>query len=612
MRACERCLTPYKTRVEYCGLDGAPVVEHDTDPLVGTTFDRYRVTERLGGGGMAVVYRARHEVIDREVAIKVLFGELASDREFAERFRREAQTASRIKHPNIVEIFDFGETREGMSFLVMELLRGETLNDAIQWTGAFAPRRAASVLKQIAAGLKAAHEMGFIHRDLKPGNVMVVRGGPGQPIELAKILDFGLVLVESDDGQRLTKTGQTLGTPHYMAPEQFAGGEATVLSDLYSLGAVLHEMLAGQAPFRGSLGEVVVQQQSKPPPPLPKSGGLEKLAAKLLEKDARKRLRSADEVIAFIDGLRLGDVRPEDVPPKPETLDLDLHQVIEVSGGSGLSGDQRTEALDEPPRPPPAKAELIRPAPAPAKAAPDDGGPDDDEPDDDNDERATREGLDVVDPPPEGAAAEGEPPPPPPVSAPETEYIQRGSPVPAAVHGAGRVLVMAALLGALALTVALFVVARLGPATGEPAEAALASAEAPDEDPSAEVTSALARRGLRLTDAADLPALAPAVKRWQATLDGGTRDEVRQAAAALVLEIERAKLDRALLRRKLLRLDSLTRTLPPAEAAKLGEQAKALWQEADHDLSEAECSRLARRVYALEEQAHRLAPAEKP
>lgn len=354
MRSCERCHTPYKTRVEFCGLDGSPVIETDEDLLIGATFDRYRVVERLGGGGMAVVYRAVHDVIDREVAVKVLFGEMASDRTFAERFRREAQAASRIKHPNVVEIFDFGQTSDGMSFLIMEMLRGATLAEAIHLAGPFPPRRAAAVLRQIAAGLSAAHGMGFVHRDLKPGNVMLVDGlaQAGAPLEVAKILDFGLVLVRASDDQerRLTQTGQTMGTPYYMAPEQFQDGEATPLSDLYSLGAVLHEMLSGHAPFRGSLADVVVKQTSAAPPPLPKSGGLEKLARRLLEKNPKKRPQSAGEVIAAIDALGLGPVRPEDIRARPETLELDLADVV-VAGAPELPPPDSDASLSSsPPR----------------------------------------------------------------------------------------------------------------------------------------------------------------------------------------------------------------------------------------------------------------------
>lgn len=603
MRSCERCLTPYKTRVEFCGLDGAPVVEHERDPLIGRSFDRYRVIERLGGGGMAVVYRARHEVIDREVAIKILFGELAADREFAERFRREAQAASRIKHPNVVEIVDFGETPEGMSFLVMEMLRGETLGDAIHGAGRFSPRRAANVLRQLASGLKAAHDMGFIHRDLKPGNVMLTKGGEGQPLEVAKILDFGLVLIASDEGERLTRTGQTLGTPHYMAPEQFAGGEATVRSDLYSLGAVLHEMLAGQAPFRGSLADVVVQQQAKAPPPLPKSGGLEKLAAKLLDKDPRKRPASTEEVIAFLDKLALGEPRPEDIPAKPETLDLDLAQVVEVRP---IASHERTEALDAPPsllsapdaRRAGEREELRGEASRTNKGQPE--AVDVGDVDAGDDERVTREGLEE-----EGAAASA-PDGAPDESArstrrgPETEYVDRSA--RAAEEGRGQTLLRAALLGGLALSGGLLVVA--GPwASSEPlADTRVADASpTPREDAErARIRAVLERRGLTLEDAADMEALAPLLAAWRDADESRASDERGRALTRLLAAIESAPIETPLLVRKLARVEQRIGALPTERRAALEEQANALGAELGEDLSAAERSRFARRLAELE------------
>src|SRR5688572_16033013 len=174
MRVCPHCKTPYTTNIEFCGIDGARLVESDTDPLIGATIDRYRIVEKLGGGGMAAVYRAVHTVIDRQCALKVLFGELASDKAFTERFKREAQTASRIKHPNVVEVLDFGTTSEGASFLLMELLEARPLNTVIGAEGPLTASRTAWIARDCAAGLAAAHALGFVHRDLKPANVMIV------------------------------------------------------------------------------------------------------------------------------------------------------------------------------------------------------------------------------------------------------------------------------------------------------------------------------------------------------------------------------------------------------------------------------------------------------
>ena len=307
MRVCETCHTPYRSSIDFCGLDGSRLSDKQGDPLKGVVIDRYRLIERLGGGGMAAVYKAQHETIDRVVAIKLLYGELASNKEFAERFRREAQASSKIKHKNVVEVVDFGTTEHGASFLIMELLRGHTLGAALSAAGTFTPARAARVVRDVAAGLAAAHDLGFVHRDLKPGNIMLLNDGD----ETAKIVDFGLVGAEPlsssasstshDEQKRLTQSGVTMGTPHYMAPEQIAGMGCTGQSDLYSLGVVLHELLTGAAPFHGSLGEILVQHAHQAPPPLPPARGLEKIAAKLLEKEPRRRPRDAHELLALID-----------------------------------------------------------------------------------------------------------------------------------------------------------------------------------------------------------------------------------------------------------------------------------------------------------------------
>lgn len=318
MRSCPRCKTPYTTSIEFCGIDGEKLVEHDTDPLIGATIDRYRVVERLGGGGMAAVYRAVHTVIDRECALKVLYGELASDATFVGRFRREAQTASRIKHENVVDILDFGTTPEGASFLLMELLQGKTLGAVIAADGAMPPPRAALLLRDVALGLAAAHACGFIHRDLKPGNIMLVdeRGR-----QRAKILDFGLVSHRDKQGSdELTATGQTLGTPSYMAPEQIRGLACTERSDLYSLGVILYEMIAGKRPFRGSVGEVLGQHTTAPPPPLAPAGGLETLALRMLEKEPADRPASAAAIVRALEELGLLEDGPAALPVAPPSL----------------------------------------------------------------------------------------------------------------------------------------------------------------------------------------------------------------------------------------------------------------------------------------------------
>lgn len=289
----------------------------ETDPLIGFTVDRYQIIDRIGVGAMGCVYRAKHTVIERESAVKVLFGEMASDKKIAERFRREAKAISRMRHPNIVNITDFGTSPEGLSFLVMELIQGSTLKDVVK-SGQLSGQlpRIANITRQIGEGLGEAHSRGLIHRDMKPGNVMLE--AVGTPREQVKILDFGIVgLAEGEQGeeqQALTHAGVALGTPAYMAPEQAQGEKVGPTADFYALGVILYEMLAGSPPFRGTLSQVMVQHISAPPPLLPPCGGLEHIAYKLLQKVPSNRIGSAPELFEALDSVGFEQIMPSALP----------------------------------------------------------------------------------------------------------------------------------------------------------------------------------------------------------------------------------------------------------------------------------------------------------
>lgn len=225
---------------------------HD-DPLVGRTLDgKYSLDERLDEGGMGTVYRGTHLLIDRPVAIKVLSSRYVEDKAAQERFRREARAAGRVRHINSAAVTDFGRTSDGVSYVVMELLEGRSLQDVLARESPLDTARAVAVMLQISAAVASAHEVGVIHRDLKPGNIFVVKRTYAPTI--IKVLDFGIAELTGDDydSRNIVPTSGKPGTPRYMSPEQSDGAELTPASDVYSLGIILYEMLTGTTPFSGS------------------------------------------------------------------------------------------------------------------------------------------------------------------------------------------------------------------------------------------------------------------------------------------------------------------------------------------------------------------------
>lgn len=250
---------------------------------------RYRLEERVGRGGMAEVYRATDLLLERAVAVKVLHPQFASDDEFVERFRREAQAAASLSHPNVVNIFDVGEDA-GTYYIVMEYVRGRTLRAVLQERGPLPIHEALEIAAQVASALAAAHSQGLVHRDVKPANILISTSGQ------VKVTDFGIARAASESS--LTQTGTVLGSVGYVSPEQARGEEVTGLSDLYSLGATLYEMLTGQVPFRGESTAAVILKHLQSQPTRPRRlraevpEDVENLVLRLLSKEARRRARS--------------------------------------------------------------------------------------------------------------------------------------------------------------------------------------------------------------------------------------------------------------------------------------------------------------------------------
>ena len=313
---------PPRIKVHSASSDAAEALEllsaprgSEYDKLIGTTLDgRYHVEKKIGEGGMGVVFAARHAVIERPLAIKVLKREAMRDTATIRRFVQEAKAASRIGHPNIVDVTDFGTTPDGMTYSVMEFVPGITLGAAIRAAAPFGQARAQRITAQIARALAAAHDKGIVHRDLKPENVFLL-DRDGRP-DFVKIVDFGIAKVTPPRGKtnepRLTRAGSVFGTPEYMAPEQAAGRSDTDgRVDIYALGVILYEMICGRVPHRGdSMVRTLAMQMLdpiEPPsrvrPDLQIAPELEAIVMRALAKKREQRYQTMGELLTALDGI---------------------------------------------------------------------------------------------------------------------------------------------------------------------------------------------------------------------------------------------------------------------------------------------------------------------
>ncbi len=275
--------------------------------MKATLSGRYEIGERLGSGGMSNVYRATDRILERTVAVKILAEHLSDDDRFVARFRREALAVAKLIHPNIVQVYDTG-VDEGRHYIVMEFVEGRSGAQILQKHGPVDAEMTAEIGIQACAGLDYAHRRGIIHRDVKPGNLMIVGGPVGDGAQpTVKLTDFGIA--RAIEQTRITQVGSVVGTAAYLAPEQVRGEEATPATDVYALGVVLYQFLTGRLPYEGStLAELAVRQQNESP--LPPSTYNDEVSETLggavlraLEGDPGRRYASADELAG---GLRLG------------------------------------------------------------------------------------------------------------------------------------------------------------------------------------------------------------------------------------------------------------------------------------------------------------------
>ncbi len=282
------------------------------DPLVDTVIaERYRVLDRIGEGGMGTVFRVEHILMKKVLALKLLRPEFSNVTDATRRFEREAQSASRLSHPNIISVTDFGLGAGGELFLVMEFVAGQALSDVLARERRLEPARACRIAGQILRALEHAHGEGVVHRDLKPANVMLVKEADPRAPETVKILDFGIAKMTQaqGSGEALTRGMMIFGTPAYMAPEQAAGQDVDHRADLYSCGIILYEMLAGRKPFVDEdLVKLLGMQITTPPPRFAEaapeatvSSELEAIVLRVLEKDRNKRFATAAELREALD-----------------------------------------------------------------------------------------------------------------------------------------------------------------------------------------------------------------------------------------------------------------------------------------------------------------------
>jgi len=294
---------------------GGPADPGTEDPLLGRVLsERYRILRKLGEGGMGVVYLAEHVVIEKKLALKVLFPDLTRRADLIQRFMQEAKSASRIGHENVIDITDFGQSPEGYVFIAMEYLSGQDLGQVLKASGSLSWERAQPLVVQMVKALRAAHDRGIIHRDMKPENIFVIPRDDGR--EFVKVLDFGIAKVMGldEDVPRLTRTGMIFGTPEYMSPEQAQGQPVDHRVDIYAIGCIMFHILTGRVPFKADSFMGILSKHMMEAPESPRAlnpaidPAIEAVILRAMEKDPAKRFQSMRELLQALVPAAAGDL----------------------------------------------------------------------------------------------------------------------------------------------------------------------------------------------------------------------------------------------------------------------------------------------------------------
>lgn len=307
---------------------------------------KYKILKKLGQGGMGTVYLGHDQILDRQVAIKVLSSELSSNSEFTERFLTEARVCAKLNHPNIIKIYDFGKSPStNQVYFVMEFIDGDSLTNIIKFNKIETENKILSICKDVLSGLKCSHELGILHRDIKPDNILINKNG------IPILMDFGIAKLIQNEG--ITRTGETMGTPEYMSPEQVMGSELNCQTDLYSFGIVMYQMATGKLPFQGDTPIATALKHVHETPPLPSnfnnsiSPGLENIILKIIQKDKNLRYQSATEIINDLENLNSSNkainISADARPIKTDKVILgNSHQTINTS----LSENHNAQNID--------------------------------------------------------------------------------------------------------------------------------------------------------------------------------------------------------------------------------------------------------------------------
>ncbi len=370
MKYCPSCHKTYPGDYNVCPADQTGLQSsHEFQPGM-VIRNKYEILARIGIGGMGAVYKGRHVTFNELCAIKVVNDSIAGDTNFLQRFQTEAVVTRKLRHPNAVRVDDFDYTDDGRPFIVMELVEGRNVGEVLQAEGPLRVSRAVRIATQVARALGAAHKLGFVHRDIKPGNIILTASEAGP--ETAKVLDFGIAKLRQAAGDAqsgMTMTGMVVGTPLYMSPEQFmgkkSGEEIDGRSDLYSLGVVLYQMVTARLPFEGdTLYSIMMQHMQgnvRPPdelvPELQIPSSLSRLILKSIDKSRELRFQDAEEFIAALDQVA-GETPAQGISTP----------AVSVSSGTPVSDIGSFQVVQEPTTPPPVQSPQVS-TPTPSSAS---------------------------------------------------------------------------------------------------------------------------------------------------------------------------------------------------------------------------------------------------